>query len=75
VSKLPNLSSRDFIKFLVSNGFSYDHTSGSHHIYKLNDRMVTVPERRKGEIKKGLLNGMLAEAGMTREDLIRWWSG
>jgi predicted RNA binding protein YcfA (HicA-like mRNA interferase family) len=75
VSKLPILSSRDFIKFLTSKGFSYDHTTGSHHVYKLGEMMVTVPERRKGEIKKGLLNGMLNQAGLTREDLIHWWSG
>jgi len=73
-NKLPILSSRDFIKFLISKGFVYDHTRGSHHVYKLGDRMVTVPERRKGEIKTGLLNGMLIEAGFTREDLINWWN-
>ena len=70
--KLPILSSRDFIKFLTSKGFVYDHSTGGHHIYKLGDRMVSVPERKKGEIKTGLLLGMLAEAGVTREDLISW---
>lgn len=75
MSKLPILSSRDFIKFLISKGFVYDRSTGrSHHIYKLGDRMVSVPERRKGEIKTGLLNGMLTEAGLTREDLISWWN-
>ncbi len=74
MSKLPVISSREFIKFLTSKGFEYDHTTGSHHVYKLKDRMVTVPERRKGDIGKGLLNGMLAEANLTREDLINWWN-
>ena len=70
--KLPILSSRDFIKFITSKGFVYDHSTGSHHIYKLGDRMISVPERKKGGIKTGLLLGMLAEAGVTREDLISW---
>ena len=74
MSKLPVLSSRDFIKFLTSKGFVYDHTTGSHHVYKTGDRMVTVPERRKGDIGPGLLKGMLAEADVTREDLINWWN-
>ena len=74
MAKLPVLSSRDFIKFLVSKGFVYDRTNGSHHVYKLGDRMVTVPERRNGEIKTGLLKGMLEEGGLTREDLINRWS-
>ena len=72
MSKLPILSSRDFIKFLTSKGFVYDRTTGSHHIFKLGDRMVSVPER--GEIKTGLLKGMLEQAGFTREDLINWWN-
>lgn len=72
MSKLPFLSTREFIKFLTSKGFVYDRTNGSHHIYKLNDRMVSVPQR--GEIKTGLLKGMLEQAGFTREDLINWWN-
>ena len=70
--KLPVLSSREFIKFLISKGFEYAYTHGSHHVYKLGDRMTSVPERKKGEIKTGLLLGMLAEAELTREDLIKW---
>ena len=74
MSRLPILSSRDFIAFLKSKGFIYNHTTGSHHILKLKDRMVSVPERKKGDIKTGLLNGMLVQAGLTREDLIKWYS-
>jgi predicted RNA binding protein YcfA (HicA-like mRNA interferase family) len=73
VSKLPVISSRDFIKYLTKEkGFDYDHTHGSHHIFKRNDRMVSVPERE--EIGKGLLLSMLEEAGITREDFIRGWT-
>jgi len=64
VSKLPVVSSRDLIKYLVGKGFRYQHTKGSHHVYKLNNMLLTIPERR--EIGKGLLKAILEEAGISR---------
>ena len=72
MSKLPVASSRDLIKYLMKKGFQYQHTKGSHHVYKLNDILVTVPERK--EIGKGLLKAILEEAGISRDDFIREWS-
>jgi predicted RNA binding protein YcfA (HicA-like mRNA interferase family) len=71
VTKLPVVSSRDLIKYLQKKGFQYQHTKGSHHVYKLNDRLVTVPERK--EVGKGLLLGILEEAGISRDDFILEW--
>ena len=72
MSKLPVISSRDFIKFIIRKGFVYVHTRGSHHIYKLDNRMVVVPER--AEIGRGLLQAMLSEIGISREEFIREWN-
>ena len=73
MSKLPVISSKDFIKYITKEkGFVYDHTTASHHIYKRDGRMVSVPERK--EIGKGLLLAMLEEAGITREDFMRDWN-
>ncbi len=72
MSRLPVVSSKEFTKFLIQKGFIYSRTRGSHHVYKLNDRLVTVPERK--EIGKGLLLDMIEEAGLSREDFIRWWN-
>lgn len=73
MSRLPVVSSRDFIKYLTKEkGFVYDHTQGSHHIFRRDGRMVSVPERK--EIGKGLFLAILEEAGITREDFIRDWS-
>lgn len=69
--RLPVVSSRELIKYLTNKGFVYDHTTGSHHVYKLEDRMVTIPERK--EIGKGLFNDILLEAGIEKEDFIREW--
>ena len=72
MSRLPVVSSKEFTKFLIQKGFIYSRTRGCHHVYKLNDRLVTVPERK--EIGKGLLLDMIEEAGLSREDFIRWWN-
>jgi predicted RNA binding protein YcfA (HicA-like mRNA interferase family) len=71
VSKLPVVSSRELIKYLTKKGFKYIRTTGSHHVYKLNDRLVTVPKRK--EIGKGLLVAILEEAGINRDDFIHEW--
>lgn len=73
MSKLPVVSSRDFIKYLVKRGFQYDHTSGSHHIYKKDNIRVSIPQR--SEIGKGLFRQILNEIGISREDFIRDWKG
>ena len=72
MSKLPVVSSKDLIKFLAKKGFRYERTTGSHHVYKLNDRLVSIPERK--EVGKGLLKAILDEAGITRDDFIREWN-
>jgi len=71
VSKLPVVSSRDLIKYLTRKGFQYQRTRGSHHVYKLNERLVCIPER--GEVGKGLLRAILEEAGINRGDFILEW--
>jgi predicted RNA binding protein YcfA (HicA-like mRNA interferase family) len=71
VSKLPVVSSHDLIKYLVKKGYQYQHTKGSHHVYKLNNILLTIPERR--EIGKGLLKAILEEAGINRDDFILEW--
>lgn len=69
--KLPVVSSRDLIKYIEKKGFEYDHTTGSHHVYKSKDRLVSIPERK--EVGKGLLLGILEEAGISRDDFIHEW--
>lgn len=74
MSKLPTVSSKELIKILVKHkGFSYVHTRGDHHIYKSDTRWISIPERK--EIGKGLLLAILAEAGLTRDDFMKYWNG
>lgn len=70
--KLPAISSKEFIKYLSKLGFQYIHTRGSHHIFKKDNKMISVPEREV--IGKGLLNDLLEEAGINKQDFIREWN-
>lgn len=69
--KLPVISSRELIKYLKNKGFEYDHTTGSHHVYKYKNRLVSIPERK--EVGKGLLLAILEEIGISRDDFIQEW--
>ena len=57
MQKLPLVSSRDLIKYLVDHGFRYVHTRGSHHIFQYQTRKVVVPERK--QVGRGLLLSIL----------------
>jgi len=72
VSRLPSISSKDFVKFITKRGFVYVHTKGSHHVFKSSTHTVVVAERR--EIGKGLLLEMINQIGLSREDFIREWN-
>ena len=72
MSKLPVISSKDLIKFLTARGFSYDYTSGDHHIYISQNGRISIPERQ--EMGKGLLLKILAETGISREEFLKWWN-
>ena len=69
MSKLPRISGRELIKVLEKIGFSPTRTRGSHVILKdANGRMVVVP--LDNEIGPGLLNAILAEVGLTRQQFL-----
>jgi len=69
--KLPAVKPRRVIQFLEQNGFTLDHTSGSHCIFynSVSRRRAVVP-RHNRDIPKGTLMSLLREAGFTREELI-----
>ncbi|MCA2003796.1 MAG: type II toxin-antitoxin system HicA family toxin [Candidatus Nitrosotenuis sp.] len=74
MSKLPVVSSNDFIKFIVKEkGYSYLHTRGDHHIYVSKNGRVSVPERK--ELGKGLFLALLEEVGSNRDEFLKYWNG
>jgi len=70
--KLPVLSGRELVKVLEKAGFYIHHQKGSHIVLKLRDApftRVVVPDHKS--IRKGLLRGIIREAGLTREEFFK----
>ena len=56
---------RELEKIVISEGWYYHHTNGSHYIYKHNeiDGNISIP-KHKGDIPKGTLNQILKRLGL-----------
>ena len=69
MSKLPLLSWRDIVKALAKAGFQVARQRGSHIILVKNEHIVPIPKHK--EIKRGLLEAIIAEAGLTKEEFLK----
>jgi predicted RNA binding protein YcfA (HicA-like mRNA interferase family) len=71
--RLPALTARDVIRALVRAGFKESRTSGSHcRLIHATDpaRKLTVPIH-SGDLKRGTLRAIIAQAGLTVEEFIK----
>lgn len=69
---VPALSGERIVRALERAGFKVARTRGSHHIMRHPDgRGTTVPVHPGRDVAKGTLRGILADVGMTIEDLQR----
>ena len=68
---LPITTPIKVIKALQRAGFEIDHQTGSHILMRnvVNKKIVIVPNHNK-DIKKGTLKSILAQAGLSTEELI-----
>ncbi|GHU28818.1 hypothetical protein FACS1894172_18890 [Spirochaetia bacterium] len=57
------MSGRDLIKKLMKDGWTLDRVNGSHHIMRKNSVSVSVPVHGNKDLKLGILNQLLKEAG------------
>ncbi|HTQ87247.1 MAG TPA: type II toxin-antitoxin system HicA family toxin [Candidatus Solibacter sp.] len=74
--KLPAIKPREVVRFLESEGFVLDHTTGSHLVfYHPTSKRRAVVAQHNREIPRGTLLSLLREAGFSREDLIRFLHG
>lgn len=55
--------SKGLIKLLKQNGWSLDRVNGSHHIFIKGDKTIVISHPKK-DIKKGLYNAILKQAGL-----------
>ena len=70
--RLPAITSRQLISVLEKAGWRLHRTKGSHHHFVHPDRavIITAPVHG-GDLKRGLVAGILKDAGISREDLLR----
>ncbi len=60
--QLPVISGKDFIKLLISNGFSIVRINGSHHRLRHPDgRVTTIPVHKNQDSPKGLIRKIIRE--------------
>jgi predicted RNA binding protein YcfA (HicA-like mRNA interferase family) len=71
--RLPQLTARELIRFLKSQGFSEDRQSGSHLTlwHETRKLSVTVPVHTGCDIGRGLATRILKDAGFTVEDFLK----
>jgi predicted RNA binding protein YcfA (HicA-like mRNA interferase family) len=71
--KLKNTTAIKFIRALERDGFIFKRQKGSHRIYKHPQRgnWVSVPYHPGDTFTMGILNGLIDDAGWTKDDLIR----
>ncbi len=55
---------KDLIKQLVKAGWEADRITGSHHILRKGDELISVPVHGSKDIKPGTLNRLLKQGGL-----------
>ncbi len=71
--RLPQLTARELVRFLKSQGFVEDRQTGSHLTFWHEERRVaaTVPIHTGADIGRGLAARILEDAGFSVEDYLR----
>jgi predicted RNA binding protein YcfA (HicA-like mRNA interferase family) len=70
--RLPSVRSRQLIRVLENKGWKLARSKGSHRHFTHPDspNIITVAVHAK-DIKRGTLSGILADAGISRQDFLR----
>ncbi|MFB3921084.1 MAG: type II toxin-antitoxin system HicA family toxin [Terriglobia bacterium] len=73
MSRLPQVTARDLVRFLKGQGFAEDRQSGSHLTLWHPERnlSVTIPVHTGCDIGRGLAVRILKDAGFSVEDFLR----
>ena len=70
MTRMPQVTARDLIRFLKAHGFTEDRQSGSHLTLKHEQRRVTltIPVHTGCDIGRGLAVRILKDAGFSVDD-------
>jgi predicted RNA binding protein YcfA (HicA-like mRNA interferase family) len=73
MSRMPQVTARELVQFLKSQGFAQDRQSGSHVTLWHEGRRVsvTIPVHTGTDIGRGLAVRILKDAGFSVEDYLR----
>jgi predicted RNA binding protein YcfA (HicA-like mRNA interferase family) len=73
MSRMPQVTARELLGFLKSQGFVEDRQSGSHLTLRhpIRSAIVTVPVHGAVDIGRGLAVKILRDAGFSVEDYLR----
>lgn len=73
MTRMPQVTARELIRFLKSQGFKEDRQSGSHLTLWSEERKLaaTVPVHGAVDVGRGLAIRILKDAGFTIEDFLR----
>jgi len=73
MSRMPQVTAREMVRFLKSQGFEEDRQDGSHLTLWHPERKVsvTVPVHSGCDLGRGLALRILKDAGFTPEDFLR----
>jgi predicted RNA binding protein YcfA (HicA-like mRNA interferase family) len=73
MSRLPQITARELVRFLKAQGFVDDRQSGSHLTlwHEARRTAVTVPMHAGCDLGRGLATRILKDAGFTVEDYLR----
>jgi predicted RNA binding protein YcfA (HicA-like mRNA interferase family) len=73
MTRLPQLTARELIRFLKSQGFVEDRQSGSHLTLWHSEKRVsvTIPVHTACDIGRGLAARILKDAGFTVDEYLR----
>jgi len=74
MSRMPQVSARDLIRFLKARGFIEERQSGSHLTLKNEQSGVTltIPVHTGCDIGRGLAVRILKDAGFGVDDYLKW---
>lgn len=72
MTRLPQVTARDLVRFLKSQGFAEARQSGSHLTLWHDARRITVTVPvHSGDLGRGLVARVLKDAGFTVDDFLR----
>ena len=74
MSRMPQVTARELMRFLKAHGFVEERQSGSHVTLRHNDKNIslTIPLHTGCDIGRGLAIRILKDAGFTAEDYLNW---